>query len=214
MPQDLRGGLFITFEGAEGSGKTTQTRLVEHYLVRRGVDVLLIREPGGVALSESIRAMLLDVKNTAMTDECEVLLYMAARAQLVSEKIRPALAAGKVVLCDRFLDSTLVYQGYGHGMPLGPIREIGMFATQGLRPDLTILFDIDSEKGLGRTNQQKDRIEQRPLAYHQRVRQGYLTLAQEEPDRIRVIHVDDRSKEEVFEEVRRRIDEVLGGDGA
>lgn len=202
-------GVFITFEGAEGSGKSTQIALAEDYLKGQDRDVLLIREPGGVRISEAIREMLLDVRYTEMTKECEVLLYMAARAQLVEEVILPALRQGKVVLCDRFLDSTLVYQGYGHEMGLDPIRRIGEFATQGLVPDVTVLFDIETEKGLRRAGGNKDRIEQRSLEYHNRVRQGYLKLAEEDPQRVRVIRVD-RGKEEIFAQVKAVLDRQLG----
>ncbi len=201
-------GIFMTFEGSEGSGKSTQIALIEKYLKSKGHDLLLIREPGGVKISEAIRNLLLDVKNVEMNNECEVLLYMAARAQLVGEVIRPALASGKIVLCDRFLDSTLVYQGYGHGMDLNIIKNIGEFSTQGLVPDLTLLFDIDTEEGLSRAGQNKDRIEQRSLEYHRRVRAGYLQLAQEHPERFRIIRVN-RSKEDIFEEVKTHIEQCL-----
>jgi len=204
----MKKGLFITFEGSEGSGKSTQIALIETELKKKGLDVLLIREPGGVKISELIRKVLLDVKNTEMNNECEVLLYMAARAQLVGEVIRPALACGKVVLCDRFLDSTIVYQGYGHGMDLKTIRDIGAFSTQKVRPDMTLLFDIETEEGLRRAGQNKDRIEQRSLDYHKRVRSGYLQLAKEDPGRFRVIRVD-RGKEEIFQEVKAHIEHCL-----
>ncbi len=202
-------GVFITFEGSEGSGKSTQIAFAEQYLKQQGQDVLVIREPGGVQISEKIRDVLLDVRNTEMTKECEVLLYMAARAQLVEETLRSALTDGRVVLCDRFLDSTMVYQGYGHGMDLAKIRDIGVFATRGLTPDLTLLFDIDTEEGLRRAGNQKDRIEQRSLTYHRRVRQGYLELAKQEPQRIKVITVD-RNKEQIFGEVKKYLDQCLG----
>ena len=202
-------GKFITFEGAEGSGKSTQAHLVEQELIKRGKDVLLIREPGGVKISESIRDILLDVANTAMTNESEVLLYMAARAQLVKEVIAPALDEGKIVLCDRFLDSTVVYQGYGHDMDMKVIEAIGAFATKGIAPDLTLLFDIEVEKGLSRTGAQKDRIEQRSVAYHNRVREGYLQLAKDHPERIHIIEVD-AEKEVIYERVSPYIDALLG----
>lgn len=201
-------GVFITFEGSEGSGKSTQIAFIENYLKGQGRDVLLIREPGGVKISEAIRNLLLDVKNKEMNNECEVLLYMAARAQLVGEVILPALESGKIVLCDRFLDSTFVYQGYGHGMDLDLIKGIGSFAAQGVVPDLTVLFDIETEQGLLRAGQNKDRIEQRSLEYHRRVRAGYLKLAKEDSERFRVVRVD-RNKEIIFEEVKAYIEEAL-----
>lgn len=202
-------GKFITFEGSEGSGKSTQAKLIAQYLKKKKKPVLHIREPGGVKVSEAIRRILLDVRNTGMTDECEVLLYMAARSQLVEEVIVPALRKGKIVLCDRFLDSTLVYQGYGNGVDMGLIKKIGKFATQGILPDLTLLFDIETKKGLARTGRAKDRIELRSLAYHNRVRKGYLDLAKKESKRIKVIKVN-KEKEKIYKMVRVYIDRLLG----
>lgn len=201
-------GKFITLEGSEGSGKSTQSALIYDYLKNQGRDVVQLREPGGVKISESIRNLLLDVKNEAMGNECETLLYMAARAQVVKEMIAPALKAGKIIICDRFLDSTLVYQGFGHGMDIGFIKELGNFATGGIKPDLTLLFDIDTREGLSRTNVEKDRIELRSVEYHERVRKGYLELAGKEPWRIKVIKVDG-PKEEIFNRVRGYIDKVI-----
>ena len=178
------------------------------YLKSKKKNVQLIREPGGVKISEAIRNILLDVKNTAMSRECETLLYMAARAQLVEEVLAPALEKGAVVLCDRFLDSTVAYQGYGNGVDINFIKQVGRVATQGIQPDLTFLFDIEPEKGLSRTGRQKDRIEKRPLSYHQKVRQGYLALAKEEPSRVKVILVD-KDKDAIFEIVRKSVDALL-----
>lgn len=168
-----------------------------------------LREPGGVTISEKIRDLLLDVKNDAMGMECETLLYMAARAQVVKEMIIPALNAGKIIVCDRFLDSTLVYQGYGHGMDIDFIKKLGAFATHDIKPALTLLFDIDPEQGLSRTNAKKDRIELRPLSYHEKVRNGYLDLAAADPQRIKVIRVD-APKEEIFRRVKGYIDQAVG----
>ncbi len=201
-------GKFITFEGSEGSGKSTQAALVLEYLKEKKLPVMLLREPGGVKISEDIRRMLLDVKNTGMGDECETLLYMAARAQMVKEVLEPALASGKIVLCDRFLDSTIAYQGYGNGVDVDTIGRMGQFATKGLQPDLTLLFDIDTQQGLSRTNASKDRIELRSLDYHKRVREGYLALAKTYPKRIKVITVD-AGKEEIFKRVRAYMDAIL-----
>lgn len=201
-------GKFITFEGSEGSGKSTQTSMVAEYLKSRGLPLLLLREPGGVRISEAIRALLLDVKNTDMTKESETLLYMASRAQMVEEVLKPALKRGMVVLCDRFLDSTIAYQGYGNGVGIKAIKEIGDFATQRIKPGLTFLFDIETEKGLSRTNAVKDRIELRSLDYHRRVRKGYLALSRLEPKRFCVIKVN-AGKEQIFEIVRKRIDQFL-----
>ena len=157
-----------------------------------------IREPGGIKISEKIRNILLDVRNKEMTKECEVLLYMAARAQLVEEIIAPALKKGIIVVCDRFLDSTLAYQGYGCGIDVKLIKRVGFFATTGIAPDVTFLLDMETSKGLSRIQQSKDRIEQRSLKYHNLVRQGYLALARKEPKRIKVIEGND-SKEKIQE---------------
>ncbi len=202
-------GKFITFEGSEGSGKSTQIKLLYAYLRARRKNPLWVREPGGVKISEAIRRILLDVKNKKMNDLCETLLYMAARSQLVSQRIFPALRQGRVVLCDRFLDSTIVYQGYGNGVDLDFIRRIGKYATQNIKPDLTFIFDLGVMKGLFRKGQKKDRIEQRSLGYHQRVRSGYLKLASEEPQRIKLIQ-GNRSKAEIQKELRGWVDRLLG----
>lgn len=204
-----RNGLLITFEGLEGSGKSTQIEHSCEYLKDQKHDILFLREPGGVPLSEKIRDILLDVNNTDMTHECEMLLYMAARAQLVREKIMPALEKGETVICDRFLDSTLAYQGYGHDMNVEFIKDLGEFVTEDITPDLTIIFDIEPSEGLGRIQGDKDRIEQRDLDYHARVREGYHDIARQNPQRVKVIE-SDRSIEEVFERVRQYIDDVLG----
>ena len=201
-------GKFITFEGAEGSGKSTQAALVLEYLKSKKLPTLLLREPGGVKISENIRKLLLDVNNAGMGDECETLLYMAARAQMVKEVLGPQLKSSKIVLCDRFLDSTIAYQGYGNGIDIKIIEQLGLFATQGLVPDLTILFDIQPEKGLGRAGQKRDRIESRSLEYHKRVRNGYLDLSKRNPTRIKVIKVD-AGVEEIFKRVKVYIDALL-----
>ena len=203
-----RRGKFISFEGAEGSGKSTQSEMAYRYLKSRGKKVLFIREPGGVKISEKIRAILLDVANKEMGDECETLLYMAARAQLVHDVIEPALKKGMIVLCDRFLDSTIVYQGYGNGVDIDFIKKVGAFATRGIKPDLTFVFDIDAKKGLSRIKRPKDRIERRALAYHRRVRNGYLQLARQEPRRIKRIVVN-KSKEEIQAVVQGYLGQLL-----
>jgi len=182
-------GKFITFEGSEGCGKSTQSKLLYRYLKANGYDVVYLREPGGTKISEKIRKILLDARNTGMDVQCEMLLYMASRAQIVTEIIRPSLKQGKIVICDRFLDSTLAYQGYGLGMDKTLIRSIGYFATGGLKPDLTIFLDLPVEKGLNVRSRAKDRIEQRSVDYHKRVRRGYLMLAKIEPKRIKIVKV-------------------------
>lgn len=176
--------LFITFEGPEGSGKTTQLKLLAEWLRERGKDVLATREPGGTAISEAIRGILLDPTHTEMQPEAEILLFSAARAQIVAQVIRPHLQGGGIVLCDRYADSTLAYQGYGRGLDLDTLCAITAFATGGLAPDLTIYLDIAIEKGLQRKLPQEwNRLEAQALAFHQRVREGYLEMAASEPDR-------------------------------
>lgn len=179
--------MFITFEGPDGSGKSTQIRRLAAELQALDKDVLLTREPGGTDIGEQVRGVLLTMKNQAMHPRTEVLLFSAARAQLVHQCLRPHLAAGGWVLCDRFYDSTLAYQGYGHGLEVADLRALTHFATAGLRPDLTLLFDLDPEEGLRRrqhgTGQEWNRLDAYTLAFHQRVRAGYQALAAAEPDR-------------------------------
>jgi dTMP kinase len=201
-------GKFITFEGSEGSGKSTQISLVRAYLKKKKKPILFVREPGGVKISEKIRNILLDVKNIKMGNECEVLLYMAARAQLVEEVIAPALKKGEIVLCDRFLDSTVAYQGYGNGVNVQTIKNIGKFATKSIRPDITFFFDINAKKGLSRLNRKKDRIERRAVAYHNRVRKGYAAITKSEPKRVKLIDAS-KSKKEIFETVQTHVDRLL-----
>ena len=201
-------GLLITFEGSEGSGKSTQLNLAHDWLKTTKHKVMMLREPGGVRISEKIRDILLDVANKEMCDESETLLYMAARAQLVCEVIQPALKKGTIILSDRFLDSTVVYQGYGNGVNVDFIKKIGEFATQKIAPVLTFVFDINAGKGLSRINRPKDRIERRSLAYHERVRQGYLDLARKEPKRIKIVNAE-QSREEIRQFVHRHIEHLL-----
>ena len=201
-------GKFITFEGSEGCGKSTQSRLLAQFLKHKGYKVLHLREPGGVKISEKIRKILLDCKNDSMSAECEMLLYMAARAQVVKEIIKPALGKGIIVVCDRFLDSTLAYQGYGLGIDVQLIKEIGQFATQGIKPDITIFLDLPIKHGLRHRKDCLDRIEKRPLSYHSRVRNGYLTLAKREPRRIKIVKVEEK-KSETQNKVRELVSEIL-----
>jgi dTMP kinase len=181
--------MFITLEGLDGSGKTTQARLLASRLREAGYPVLLTREPGGTRIGDQIRAVLHDLENTAMHPAAELLLYNASRAQLVAEVLRPHLAGGGIVLCDRFYDSTLAYQGYGHQLDLDTLRTIITFATGGLRPDRTFLLDITPEDGLERRRQASlfgaewNRLDDMELAFHRRVYQGYQALMQAEPER-------------------------------
>ena len=176
---------FITFEGIEGSGKTTQLRRLQDYLQALGHEVTATREPGGCRISDVIRALLLNPENSTMVARAELLLYSAARAQHVAEVIRPALSARKIVLCDRFTDATTIYQGSGRGLDLVQLESINRFATDGLAPDLTLLLDYPAEAGLQRARKRNQsdkleaegRFEMEALAFHQRIRRGYLELA-------------------------------------
>jgi len=205
--------LFITFEGPEGSGKTTQLKLLAEWLRERGCDVLATREPGGTAISEAIRAILLDPTRREMQPEAEILLFSAARAQIVAQVIRPHLQGGGIVLCDRYADSTLAYQGYGRGLDLDTLRTITAFATGGLVPDLTIYLDIAIEEGLRRkVPQEWNRLEAQALAFHQRVREGYLEMAAGEPDRW--LEVDAfQPIADIQAAIRERIEVLIGARG-
>jgi dTMP kinase len=180
-------GLFITFEGPEGSGKTSQVRALANHFRDQGYDVLTTREPGGTPIGDRVRAILLDPAYVEMESTTEFLLFSAARAQHVAQVIRPHLEQGGVVFCDRYADSSLAYQGYGHRQDLEALRTITRFATGNLVPDLTVYFDLPVEVGLRRKagggGDAWNRMEQKAIAYHERVRAGYLAMAAEEPDR-------------------------------
>ena len=182
--------MFITLEGPEGSGKTSQLPLLAEFLKEKGYSVLATREPGGTTIGNQVREVLTRLDNTAMHPRTEILLFLAARAQLVEERIRPELAKGSVVLSDRYADSTLAYQGYGHGLDLTLLRSFLNFATGNLWPDLTLLLDVDAEAGLLRKKSsggEWNRLDAYELAFHQRVRQGYRELACQEPQRWAVV---------------------------
>ncbi|MGQ9682840.1 MAG: dTMP kinase [Anaerolineae bacterium] len=181
---------FVTLEGPEGSGKSTQIRLLAAHLVQHGVPVTMTREPGGTPIGEKIRGLLHDPAHAGMRPLTEVLLFSASRAQLVAEVIAPALARGEVVLCDRYVESTLAYQGHGRGLDLATLEEITRYATGGLRSDLVIYLDLPVEVGLARksaaherADEEWTRMDQEEMAFHQRVRAGYLAMAAAEPDR-------------------------------
>jgi dTMP kinase len=181
-------GKLIVFEGPDGAGKTTQIRLAVERLQNQGYSVVMAREPGGTRLSEAIRQVLLDPDNREMSPVTEALLYAGARSQLVAEVIIPALTEGKIVLCDRFIDSNLVYQGFGRGLDLEMLRQVNRFALDRLGKFCTILLDLPPEEGLKRGKERKkDRLEQEDLAFHQRVWEGYQYIARACPDRIRVV---------------------------
>jgi dTMP kinase len=209
-------GTFITFEGIEGSGKSTQITLLYDYLTRSGRTVALTREPGGTAIGDRIRKILLDPANKTLDPTAELLLYAASRAQHIREVIQPALDSGRIVLCDRFSDATLAYQGYGRGLSIQVIGELDRIVTARLRPHLTVLFDIDARTGLGRArgrNAKKGlaaeaRFENEDIMFHTRVRDGYFLLASSEPERIRLVN-GALPPEEVHREVRDIVETVL-----
>jgi dTMP kinase len=183
--------MFITLEGPEGSGKSMQICQLADYIREQGHEVLTTREPGGTFIGDQIREVIMRMDNTMMSPRAEILLFCAARAQIVEEVIRPNLEKGLVVISDRYADSTLAYQGYGHGLDISILKEILRFATGGLQPDLTLLLDVDVEEGLKRRRiggGEWNRLDAQQLAFHQRVRQGYLKMAAEEPDRWRIIN--------------------------
>jgi dTMP kinase len=179
--------LFITFEGGEGCGKSTQSRLLLKKLEQQNVPVVLTHEPGGTALGNELRKTLKRKRDSSISPQAELFLLAASRAQLVADLIRPALEEGKVVLCDRFTHSTMVYQGYGRGLDFTAIKMVNNMATRYLNPDLIILLDISPEQGLARKQSLKDRFELEDLSFHRRVREGYLKMAAAEPDRWLVI---------------------------
>lgn len=204
-------GHFITLEGPDGSGKTTQTHLLVEWLRERGHEVVATREPGGTGIGDEIRAVLHAPRDTAMDARTEVLLYSASRAQHVAQLIRPALAADKIVVSDRYAGSTLAYQGYGRELDLETLRRITDFATAGLRPDLILYFDIASGEGLQRrllSGEEWNRLDGETLAFHRRVRAGYLELARADPERWTVIEAD-RSVEQIQAQVRAVVRERL-----
>ncbi|EGO65962.1 dTMP kinase [Acetonema longum] len=203
-------GMFITFEGPDGAGKTTQIGLLSQYLSRRGMAVVTTREPGGTPLGDDIRRILLDVKYKGMDPRAETLLYLAARAQHAATVIRPALAEGRIILSDRFADSTLAYQGAARALAAAEVAAANEFATAGLIPDLTILLDGDPAELQTRRQRRGagDRIEAEAIAFHRRVRTGFLQLAGKEPDRFRIINALD-SVETINSQIVCYIDEFL-----
>ncbi len=200
--------LFITFEGGEGCGKSTQSRLLLKKLERQNIPAVLTHEPGGTVLGNEVRRTLKRKRDSSISPQAELFLLAASRAQLVAELIRPALEEGKVVLCDRFTHSTMVYQGYGRGLDFTAIRMVNNMATRYLNPDLIILLDISPEQGLARKQSLKDRFELEDLSFHQRVREGYLKMAAAEPDRWLVIDAS-LPKEKIAETIWDRVSQLL-----
>jgi dTMP kinase len=207
--------LFITFEGPDGSGKSTQIKMLANYLAEENIPYCLTREPGGTDISNKIRSVILDPSNLEMQNETEVLLYAASRAQHVREKIIPALEEGKVVLCDRFLDASIAYQGYGLGIPLENIKAVNAFATKGITPNRTYLLDISPEEGRSRMEERLkqngetmlDRIEQKDYTYHETVREGFHQLATENKSRIRLLHAN-QTIEDLFTQIKEDFDAI------
>jgi dTMP kinase len=207
---------FITFEGGDGTGKSTQIRALENYLVGRAHSCVVTREPGGTALGNLIRKMLLDVGSHEIASSAELFLYLADRAQHVSKVILPAIKAGNMVLCDRFTDSTVAYQGYGRGIDLSLLRQLNDIADHGVRPDLTFLLDCPAHIGLARTarrqsamgQRQEDRFEREKIEFHNKVRAGFLEIARADPMRFRLVDAT-RSVEEVTLEIKKIIDQEM-----
>jgi dTMP kinase len=204
-------GFFITFEGIDFCGKTTQAKKLADYLRKKGHDVVLIREPGGERISEKIRKILLNERNKEMTHTTELLLYLASRAQLTQRIILPALKEKKIVICDRYSDSTLAYQGYGRGLNKSMIKNLNQVASSGLSPHLTILLDVPIKVCLKRKAKEKkgkDRLEKEKLEFHQKIRDGYLKIAQKDKKRIKIID-GRKDQEKTWQKVKAEIDSVL-----
>ena len=192
--------MFVTLEGPEGSGKTTLCARLEHMLADKGYEVVCVREPGGTVIGQQVRDVLLDQGNTGMLPETEFLLFSASRAQLVREVVVPHLESGAIVLCDRFLDSSLAYQGYGHRLDVGVLEKISSFVTSGVTPDVTVLLDISPEEGLRRRKQDPEtwnRLDAYAIDFHERVRKGFLRLAEKNPNRWKVVDAS-QSEETIF----------------
>lgn len=196
-------GLFITFEGPDGCGKTTQMNLLAQYFEKKGKKVVLTREPGGKGLGEKVREILLNY-NGEVSDRCESFLFLADRAQNIDIIVKPAVKQGEIVLCDRHIDSTVAYQGYGRGLGINEINMLNNLATGGKKPDLTLVFDVDVETSMKRVGKEKDRMESAGIDFHNRVRNGYLELAKQEPTRIKVL---DATK--TIEEIHEKVVEIV-----
>jgi dTMP kinase len=203
-------GVFITFEGGEGCGKSTQSKLLLKKLEQQNIPVVLTHEPGGTGLGNELRKALKREQGSSIFPQAELFLFAASRAQLVAEVIRPALEDGKVVICDRFTHSTVVYQGYGRGLDLAFVETVNNMATGNLKPDLTVFLDISPEQGLARKRNKKDRFELEDLSFHRRVREGYHKVAAAEPDRWLVIDAS-LPKAKIAEIIWDRISRSLPG---
>lgn len=200
-------GLFITLEGADGCGKTTQLNLLKEYLTSKGYEIVVTREPGGKGLGEKLREILLNYDGE-VSDRCEAFLYLADRAQNIDTIIKPAINSGKIVLCDRHTDSSVAYQGYGREQNIDNINMLNELAVNGVHPDLTIVFDIDTETSMARVGAEKDRLESAGIEFHKRVRNGYLEIAKKNPQRIKVVDAS-QTIEDVQRDVIKIVEEVL-----
>ena len=203
----MKKGLFITFEGADGCGKTTQLNLLKDYLENKGYKVVITREPGAKGLGEKIREILLNYDGE-VSNRCESFLFLADRAQNIDIIVKPAIDEGKIVLCDRHTDSTVAYQGYGRGLDIEQINMLNRIATNNIKPDLTLLFDVDIETSMKRVGNQQDRMEKSGKEFFNKVRNGYLELAKQEPDRIKVIDTA-KSITEVQKDVTKIINKYI-----
>lgn len=206
----MKQGLFISLEGPDGCGKSTQITFMEEYLKRRGCEVVVTREPGGTDISEQIRKVILDKNNMAMGDTTELLLYAAARAQLVSEVIKPSVEAGKVVICDRFVDSSAVYQGIARGLGIDMVYAVNLYALQGMMPGITFFLDLPAEEGIKRKRGQHelDRMELQQAEFHERVAAGYRTLA--DMNKERIVSIDAMKPADVIAAIiRDKLQELL-----
>ena len=200
-------GLFITFEGADGCGKTTQLKLLAEYLTNKGLEVVITREPGAKGLGEKVREILLNYDGE-VSDRCESFLFLADRAQHIDMIINPAIAQGKIILCDRHTDSSVAYQGYGRGLSIERINMLNNLAVNGRYPDMTLVFDIDVETSLKRVGDEKDRMESAGMEFFNRVRNGYLEIAKQEPNRVKVLDAR-KSIDEIHKDVIELIEELL-----
>lgn len=203
----MKKGLFITLEGADGCGKTTQLNLLKAYLTSKGYEIVVTREPGGKGLGEKLREILLNYDGE-VSDRCEAFLYLADRAQNIDTIIKPAINSGKIVLCDRHTDSSVAYQGYGREQNIDNINMLNELAVNGVHPDLTIVFDIDTETSMERVGAEKDRLESAGIEFHKRVRNGYLEIAKKNPQRIKVVDAS-QTIEDVQRDVIKIVEEVL-----
>ena len=203
----MKKGLFITFEGADGCGKTTQLKNTEQFLKEKGYDVVITREPGALDIGQKIRNILLHHEGI-VSDRCEMFLFLADRAQHVETFIKPAIQEGKIVLCDRHTDSTIAYQGYGRGQDINLLKTLNNIAVNGIIPDLTLLFDVSTEIAQQRVGNEKDRMESAGMEFHRKVREGYLELQKDNSDRIKLINANN-SIETVFNETKDIIIELI-----